>query len=186
MALMYSKGMSVGTRIPPFRLPGVDGHTYAHTSFDDAAILVVIFTCNHCPYAIACEDRLIVLQHEFSDRGVQFVLINPNDAENYPADSFDNMVVRSEEKNFPFPYLYDETQDVARAYDAACTPDIFVFDQERTLRYNGRLDDNWQEPDRVTSQDLRTVLVDLTAGRDLSIEVIPSMGCSIKWKPDGA
>ncbi len=182
MSLMYSNGMPVGTAMPPFRLPAVDGNTYAHTSFEDAAAVVVVFTCNHCPYAIASEDRLIALQHEFSDRGVQFVLINPNDADNYPEDSFDNMVVRSRDKNFPFPYLFDETQEVARVYGAVCTPDIFVFDRERTLRYNGRIDDNWQEPERVTKQDLRAVLEDLTTGRDVSIDVKPSMGCSIKWK----
>jgi len=155
---MYSKGMPVGTAIPPLRLPAVDGNTYAHTSFEEAAILVIVFTCNHCPYAIASEDRLIALQHEFSDRGVQFVLINSNDADNYPEDSFDRMVVRSREKNFPFPYLYDETQEIARAYDAVCTPDIFVFNRTRTLQYNGRIDDNWQEPERVTRRDLQAVL----------------------------
>ncbi|MBR9976599.1 MAG: thioredoxin family protein [Bacteroidetes bacterium] len=182
MALMYSKGMPVGTDMPPFELKGVDGNTWTPESFADARILVVVFTCNHCPYAKASEDRLIALQKDFSDRGVRFVLINSNDAVRYTDDSFENMVRRAKEKNYPFPYLFDETQEVAKAYDAACTPDIFVFDKERKLRYNGRIDDNWQNPEQVTREDLRTVLEDLLAGRDISIDPQPSMGCSIKWK----
>lgn len=182
MALMYSKGMPTGTPLPPFHLPGVDGNTWSQEDFRDATLLVIVFTCNHCPYAIASEDRLIALQKEFADRGVRFVLINPNDADRYPDDSFARMIDRAKDKSFPFPYLYDESQEVARRFDAACTPDIFVFDQARTLRYNGRIDDNWQEPDEVTREDLRTVLEDLLAGREIGIEAVPSMGCSIKWK----
>ena len=182
MALMYSNGMPVGSKMPAFRLPGTEGKVYEAETFKDAELLVVVFTCNHCPYAIASEDRLIALQNEFRDRNVSFLLINPNDAVNYPSDSFDNMVRRADEKHFPFPYLQDESQETARAFNAACTPDIFVFDRERTLRYNGRIDDNWQEPSKVTREDLRSVLEDLLAGRSISIDVVPSMGCSIKWK----
>jgi thiol-disulfide isomerase/thioredoxin len=177
----YSKGMPAGTPIPPFALPGVDGNMWTQDSFADAELLVVVFSCNHCPYVIATEDRLIALQNAFAPRA-RFVLINANDAVRYPDDSFDNMVIRAREKGYPFPYLHDASQDVARAYDAACTPDIFVFDRERRLRYNGRIDDNWKEPEKVTRQDLRTVLEDLLAGREVSIEAVPSMGCSIKWK----
>ena len=182
MALTYSNGLPLGSPLPAFSLPATDGSTVSSASFDGAEILVVVFTCNHCPYAIACEDRLIALQHDFASRGVQFVLISSNDAERYPEDSFENMRLRAEEKRYPFPSLYDETQEIARACDAACTPDVFVFDRERSLRYNGRIDDNWQEPDRVTREDLRTVLEDLLAGRGISIDPVPSMGCSIKWK----
>jgi len=182
MAATYSKGMPIGTPMPAFRLAGADGGTWSHTDFDDAELLVVVFSCNHCPYVIASENRLIALQREYGGRGVRFVLINPNDAVRYPDDSFENMKRRAKEKDYPFPYLHDETQEIARAFDAACTPDIFVFDRERRLRYNGRIDDNWQEPEKVTRQDLRTVLDDLLAGRDISIDPVPSMGCSIKWK----
>lgn len=182
MALMYSKGMPVGTDMPGFELKGVDGNTWTPENVADARVLVVVFTCNHCPYAKASEDRLIALQKDFSDRGVRFMLINPNDADRYSDDSFENMIRRAKEKDFPFPYLFDETQEVANAYDAACTPDIFVFDKERKLRYNGRIDDNWQHPEQVTREDLRTVLEDLLAERDISIDPKPSMGCSIKWK----
>ncbi len=179
---MHSNGMPVGTPAPDFRLTGVDRNTYTLDTFADAEVLVVVFTCNHCPYAIASEDRLIDLQKKYVQR-VRFVLINPNDAENYPEDSFDAMVDRARAKDFPFPYLHDETQEAARAYDAVCTPDIFVFDKERRLQYNGRIDDNWKDPAAATRHDLDTVIADVLAGRSISIHPVPSMGCSIKWKP---
>ena len=162
MALMHSKGMPVGSPAPPFSLPGVDGNAWSLDSFADAQLLVVVFTCNHCPYAIASEDRLLEIQSDYEDRGVRLVAISSNDAEKYPDDSFALMKERAADKAFTFPYLYDESQEVARAYDAACTPDVFVFDRNRKLIYNGRIDDNWQHPDQVERQDLRSVL----AGRD--------------------
>ncbi len=182
MALMHSKGMAVGTPAPPFSLPGVDGKRWSLDSFADAELLVVVFTCNHCPYAIASEDRLLEIQADYGNKGVQLVAINPNDADNYPADSFDNMKKRAADKGFTFPYLHDESQSVARAYDAACTPDIFVFDRDRKLVYNGRIDDNWQQPEQVTRRDLRAVLDAALEGRAVDFEHVPSMGCSIKWK----
>ncbi|MCA9580667.1 MAG: thioredoxin family protein [Myxococcales bacterium] len=182
MALTYSKGMAVGTAAPPFSLPGVDGRTYDLDSFQDATAFVVVFTCNHCPYAIACEDRLIAIQSDYADRGVRLVAINPNDSTRYPDDGFDAMKVRAKDKGFNFPYLRDESQAVAKAYDAACTPDVFVFDGDRKLVYNGRIDDNWQEPDKVTQRDLRAVLDAVLEGRPHGLEPIPSMGCSIKWR----
>jgi len=182
MALTYSKGMPLGTPAPYFSLPATDGQTYTLASFRSAEALAVIFTCNHCPYAIASEDRIISLAEKYKPLGVVFVAINPNDAASYPEDSFENMIVRAKEKAFPFPYLCDESQQVARAYDAACTPDIFVFDRERKLRYNGRIDDNWQFPEHVTRRDLETALDDILAHRELSFSLVSSMGCSIKWK----
>lgn len=182
MPVMHSKGMPIGTPAPPFSLPGVDGKTYSLDSFADAELLVVVFTCNHCPYAKACEDRLMEIHHDYRDRGVELVAINPNDAEKYPDDSFEKMKERAASKGFNFPYLRDESQEVARAYDAACTPDIFVFDRDRKLVYNGRIDDNWQEPEKVTRRDLREVLDAALEGRTVDFEHVPSMGCSIKWK----
>lgn len=180
----YSKGMPVGTAAPAFSLPGIDGKAHSLDSFRDAPVLVVVFTCNHCPYARAVEDRLIALQRDYTARGVRLCAINPNDEQKYPDDSFAHMVTRAKERGFNFPYLRDETQTVARAYDAACTPDIFVFDASRKLRYNGRIDDNWQDPTKVTRQDLRTALDRVLAGEPLGFDPVPSMGCSIKWKPD--
>ncbi len=182
MPVMHSKGMPLGTSAPPFSLPNIDGSIRSLESFSDAELLVVVFTCNHCPYAIASEDRLIELQNDYGARGVPVVAINPNDAKNYPADSFEQMKVRAAEKGFNFPYLRDESQDVARAYDAACTPDIFVFDRDRKLLYNGRIDDNWQKPNQVTRHDLRVVLDAALKGKTVDFEHVASMGCSIKWK----
>ena len=183
MALMHSNGMAVGTAAPDFNLPGVDGKSHRLADFDGPPALVVIFTCNHCPYAIAAEDRLIELAGQFEGKAA-FVAINPNDASRYPDDNFDAMVERARDKAFPFAYLHDETQAVARAYDAACTPDLFVFDAKRELVYNGRLDDNWQNPSEVSREDLRAVLEATVEGRAHELDdVVPSMGCSIKWKP---
>ena len=174
------------------RRPSIDGRSYSLASFADAHALVVIFTCNHCPYAKAVEDRLVALQRDYLARGVRLCAINPNDDQAYPDDSFPAMVERAKQKGFNFPYLRDQSQAVARAYDAACTPDIFFFgperaagdaaDQGRKLVYNGRLDDNWKEPSKVQRHDLRRVL-DLTLeSRPLDFEPVASMGCSIKWK----
>jgi peroxiredoxin len=182
MALTYSHGMAVGTAAPEFSLPGVDGKTYALDGFADAQVLCVVFTCNHCPYAKAVEERLVQVQRDYASRGVRLVAINPNDERAYPDDSFEHMVARAAERGFNFPYLHDASQAVARAYDAACTPDIFVFDRARKLFYNGRFDDNWQDASKVTRRDLRLVLDALLEGRALDFPPVASMGCSIKWK----
>lgn len=183
MALTHSKGMPLGTEAPPFSLPGTDSRTYSLEDFADAKALVVVFTCNHCPYAQAAEDRLVRLQAEYADRGVRLVAINPNDDRGYPADSFPKMIERASEKGFNFPYLRDESQEVARAYDAVCTPDVFVFGPDRRLVYNGRIDDDWRDEAAVTRHDLRDVLDAVLADRAPALpEVVPSMGCSIKWR----
>jgi peroxiredoxin len=177
----YSKGMATGTGAPAFSLPGVDGKTWSLQSFASAELLVVVFTCNHCPYAQAVEQRLVELQRDYGPRGVQLVAINPNDDRAYPDDSFERMVERAAQRHFNFPYLRDASQAVARAYDAACTPDIFVFDRQRKLIYNGRFDDNWKEPAQVRRRDLRLVLDAALSGSRVDFEPVPSMGCSIKW-----
>ncbi len=183
MALTYSKGMAVGTPAPPFSLPGTDGKTYSLAEFADAKALVVVYTCNHCPYAKASEDRLVRLQADYADRGVRLVAINPNDDRGYPEDSFDAMVKRAKERRFNFPYLRDETQEVARAYDATCTPDVFVFGPDRRLVYNGRIDDSWKDESKITRRDLRDVIDAVLADRAPALpEVVPWMGCSIKWR----
>ncbi|HEX2678549.1 MAG TPA: thioredoxin family protein [Polyangiales bacterium] len=179
----YSKGMPIGTPAPAFSLPGTDGATYTLASFADATLLVVIFTCNHCPYARALEARLDAVAKDYASQGVRVVGIHSNDERAYPEDAFARVKERVAAGEFAYPQLDDATQQVARAYDAACTPDIFVFDAERRLRYNGRCDDNWKEPEKVTRQDLRRALDRLLAGQAVDFDVHPALGCSIKWKP---
>jgi peroxiredoxin len=182
MALAYSKGMPLGTQAPEFSLPGTDGKTYSLASFKDASALVVLFTCNHCPYAQATEGRFIALAKALAMKKVAFVAISANDAERYPADSFGAMKEHAALAALPYPYLYDASQEVARAYDAACTPDVFVFSSARKLVYNGRLDDNWKDPSEVKREDLRIAIEETLAGLPVSAKIEPSMGCSIKWK----
>lgn len=171
-----------GTPGPDFKLPGTDGLTYTLASFAPAKLLVLNFTCNHCPYAQAYEDRFLDLVHEFTPRAVAFAAISPNDAKTYPADSFENMKLRATEKGWPFPYLHDEKQVAARAYGAVCTPHVFVLDAARKLAYEGRIDDNWKNPAAATSHDLRATLEALLAGQPAPAPQTNPMGCSIKWK----
>ena len=182
MPAVNSTMVPLGTPAPDFSLPGTDGKTYSLENFKDKKVLVVIFMCNHCPYVKAVLRRLINLQNDFADRSVQLVGINSNDIEKYPDDSPENMKALAEKKELPFPYLFDATQDTARAYDAVCTPDIYVYGEERTLLYRGRVDDNWQHPDEITRHDLRDAIEAILNGQPAGDEQVPSMGCSIKWK----
>lgn len=185
MALITQSGpetLDIGRPGPDFaNLPGTDGQRYGLASFEDAKLLVLNFTCNHCPYAKAYEKRFNDLAKEFHPQGVAFLAINSNDVANYPDDSLDNMVRRANEQSFAFPYVRDDDQSVAKAYGAVCTPHLFVLDGDRKLAYEGRIDDNWQNADQVTSQDLRLALEALLAGEGVSNPRTNPMGCSIKW-----
>ncbi len=172
----------LGTPAVDFKLPGVDGKVYSPESFSEKNILVVIFMCNHCPYVKAVLQRLIGLQKETGPQGVQLVGINSNDTERYPDDSFENMQMIAKEKGINFPYLFDDSQETARAYDAVCTPDIYVYGPERKLLYRGRIDDDWENEEKVTRRDLKEALDCIVAQQEVSDEQISSMGCSIKWK----
>lgn len=169
-----------GAPASDFSLPGVDGRTYTLASFRDKPVLVVVFSCNHCPYVQAFEDRMIAVQRDYAARGVQLVAINSNDETQFPDDSFPRMVERAKEKGFNFPYLRDESQAVAEAYGAQCTPHVFVFDKERRLRYQGRIEDD-KDPKQAKTRDLRDALDALLAGRAVQNPVTPAFGCSIKW-----
>ncbi len=182
MALLESLPLHLGKNIIPFSLPATDGKGYGPLDFEDKKVLVVIFMCNHCPYIKATIDRMIAIQADYAEKGVQLLGINANDADDYPEDSFEAMQAWVEEKGVNFPYLRDDSQHVARAYQAQCTPDIYVFDENRKLAYHGRIDDNWKDPAAVTKQDLREALDALLAGEKVSEDQKPSMGCSIKWK----
>lgn len=172
----------LGAPCPDFDLPGVDGKSYRLADFDRAPVLVVMFICNHCPYAQAVEDRLIRLARDFGARGAAFVGVCSNDAVTYPDDAFDKLAERWRRKQYGFPYLHDEAQDVARAFAAVCTPDIFVYGRDRRLAYRGRIDDSWKDESKVTRHELADAVEALLDGRPPSGEQRPSMGCSIKWK----
>jgi len=165
-----------------FALPGVAGKTYSPEDFGEAKALAVIFWCNHCPYVRAWEDRVIAVQHEFAGRGVRFVLINSNDPAKYPEDSFEQMQVRARLKAYPFPYLFDESQEVARRYGATRTPEIFLFDAARTLRYHGAPDDNSEDPQAVRQHYLRDAVEAVLADQAPAVAETPPRGCSIKWR----
>ena len=182
MPPLHSTMVPLGTVAHDFQLEGTDGKSYSLSSFVDREVLAIIFMCNHCPYVKAVLKRLIDLQNAFIDRGVQFIGINPNDAMRYPDDSLENMKIIAKENDFSFPYLIDPSQKTAKEYDAVCTPDLYVYSKERKLRYRGRIDDNWEHPEKVTRQDLKLALESILAGQLVANEQIPSMGCSIKWK----
>ena len=166
--------LRVGEKASDFKLPGVDGKNHTLTELTNGhKAVVVVFTCNHSPHAKAYEERLIALQRDYEKKRVQFLCINSNDASSYPEDSFDQMKVRAAKKGFNFPYLRDELQVVARAYGAECTPETFLLDGSYTLRYNGRIDDNWQNPSAVNSNDLRDALDALLPARKLPTPSLP-------------
>ena len=172
--------VKLGSVAPYFNLPDTSGKNLSIEDFD-SELLVIVFTCNHCPYAKAVEDRLIKLGKEYKN-DVDFVLISSNDSENYPEDSPKKMAERHAEKGYPFPYLYDETQEVAKAYSAVCTPDIFLYNGDRKLEYRGRIDDNWQNPEQVEREELKMAIEAVLNGKTVDFEQKPSMGCNIKWK----
>jgi peroxiredoxin len=179
---MATNTLKIGSPAPDFNLPGIDGKKYSLSSFKDKNAIIVIFSCNHCPYVQANEDRIKQIQKDYKDKGVEVIAINSNDDKGYPEDSFDNMKKRAAEKKFNFLYLRDDIQSVAHAYDATHTPEIFLFDKERKLAFHGKIDDNWQEPNKVQNPYLRNALDELLAGKEISVPETFTIGCTIKWK----
>lgn len=179
---MATNTLKIGSTAPDFNLLGVDGKNYSLKSFSDKQALIIIFSCNHCPYVQAYEGRIKQIQEDYRDRGVTVVAINSNEDKGYPEDSFENMKKRAIEQKFNFPYLRDEDQSVARAYDATHTPEIFLFDKNRKLVFHGKIDDNWQEPKKVQNHYLRNALDELLAGKEISVPETFTIGCTIKWK----
>jgi len=175
--------LKINDRMPEFKnLPGVDGKKYSSSDFKDANILIIVFSCNHCPYVKAYEDRMIQLQVDYSSKGVQLVAINSNDAKNYPEDNFDEMTKRAQQKGFNFKYLRDENQLAAETFGATHTPQFFVFDHERNLRYSGKMDDNWDNSKAVKENYLRYALDALLTSKEVKVPETFSIGCTIKWK----
>ena len=171
--------LSIGAPAPPFTLPDTTGREW---SVDGSPATVVVFTCNHCPYALAWHDRIADAARDYADRGVRFVAINANDADRYPRDSIEAMRDRVQREDWPMPYLHDATQEVARAYDAQTTPDVFVVDAGGVLRYRGAPDGDHDDPGQ-RAQWLRDALDAVLAGTPLEREQTRPVGCSIKWKP---
>jgi len=174
--------LQIGEEAPDFSLCGTDGKSYSLADFADAKILVVVFTCNHCPFVVGSEDRMLELYNDYADKGVAMVGINSNETENHPTDDYEHMVIRAKEKGFPWPYLRDDTQKVAMAYGALRTPHYFVFDADRKLRYTGRMDDNPREPGKETTRELRDALDALLDDKEPPVPVTNPIGCNVKWQ----
>ena len=178
----HPEPLPIGAPAPDFALPGVDGKTHRLGDFG-APVLVYVQGCNHCPYVLAALDRLQRLARDYKDKGVQFVMVNSNDAAQYPADDFAAMRRFKEAHALPFPYLFDETQEVAKAYRTFRTPELLVFGEERTLAYHGRIDDNLKEPERATTHELKDALDALLSGGAVAEPETYAVGCTVKWKP---
>ena len=187
MVVTPSTMLQLGTEAPAFRLPDTLGNPVSLDDFKDAPALLVVFMCNHCPYVKHVRPGFSRLVREYQEKGVAVVAINSNDVESYPDDSPERMAEEAQQHAYSFTYLYDETQEAAKAYRAACTPDFFVFDKDRKLVYRGQMDSSRPgSPLPVTGVDLRAALDAVLEDRPAPTEQMPSMGCNIKWKPGNA
>ena len=184
MALTPSTMLKLGTPLPRFRLPDPSGKVVSSDDFQNSPALLVAFICNHCPYVKHLRDGLAEFARDYQGSGLAMVAINSNDAANYPDDSPAKMAEEVEQAGYVFPYLYDESQEVAKAYRAACTPEFYLFDADRRLVYRGQFDDSRPENGRpVTGADLRAAVDALLAGQPIPPDQTPGIGCNIKWKP---
>ena len=170
-----------GQKAIDFRLPSTEGKDYKLSDFDKFKYLVIFFTCNHCPYVIGSDEVTKLTAEKYRSRGVGFAGINSNSENTYPEDSFPNMVLRMEKHKFPWVYLYDQSQEMAKAYGALRTPHFYVFDENRTLVYTGRGVDNPRDTSRMTINNLDNVLDELTSGKKISVDLTNPIGCNIKW-----
>lgn len=178
--------LQIGESAPDFKLTATDGLTYQLSDFDDVPVLVVFFTCNHCPYVIGSDEVTRQTVNKFAPQGVKFVGINSNSKATKPGDDFDHMVARMEEHNFPWLYLHDEPQEIALAYGALRTPHFYVFDQDRKLVYTGRAVDNPKDTSKITVNDLDQALEEHLAGRQISVPLTNPLGCNVKWEGQDA
>lgn len=180
---MATDTLKIGSSLPSFiDLAGTDGKKYSLKDFADKKVLVVVFSCNHCPTVQAYEDRMIGFQRDYAQKGVQLVAINSNETVNYPEDNFEEMVKRARRRGFNFPYLRDEDQSAATAFGATHTPEFFLFDEQRKLRYHGKMDDNHKDPAAVKLNYLREAADAVISGREVKEPETYSIGCTIKWK----
>lgn len=182
MSLLESIQIPLGTDMPPFTLKDPRGTVHTGDQLFGSTGLLVLFTCNHCPYAVAVWPRFIRLSHDAKEHGINTVAINPNIHPNYPEDAPEKMIQKITEWQIPFPYLVDESQETARTFKAQCTPDIYLFNSHKQLVYHGRIDDNWKNETQVTKEDLKIAITQLANEEEISSKQFPSMGCSIKWR----
>ncbi len=181
MAELSTFQLHAGDPAPHFALPGVDGKTYRLEEFANDPFLLVVFWCNHCPYVQAWEGRMIDIGRRYLPKGVRTLLINSNDARAYPEDRFESMVRRAKEKQYPFPYLHDESQEVAHAYGALVTPHPMLFDRGRRLLFQGRIDNDHQHPELVSERYLERALDQALSGKPVQPSEVPVQGCTVKW-----
>lgn len=178
--------LEIGDRAPDFSLPAVDGKTYTLDDFAGSAALVVVFSCNHCPFVIGSEDRMNAFAADYAPRGVAMISINSNETDNHPDDSFEHMVTRAAEKDFKFVYARDEDQSVALAYGALRTPHYYLFDADRRLRYTGRMDDDPRDAANASTHELRDAADAVLAGSAVAVELTNPLGCNVKWADQDA
>jgi peroxiredoxin len=174
--------LQIGDTAPDFSLPATDGSTYQLSDFSDSKLLVIFFTCNHCPYVIGSDEITRETADKFSNKGVKFVGINSNSKHTHPDDDFDHMVERMNEYEFPWIYLYDESQEIAKIYGALRTPHFYLFDSDRKLIYTGRGVDTPRDTSKMTINDLENAIDDHLAGRTVSIPITNPIGCNVKWE----
>jgi len=182
MALLESVNIQLGTKMPAFSLQDSNGKEYESKELSGEKGLLIVFTCNHCPYALAVWDRIIKIASQVEKLGINTVAINPNIHPDFPEDSPEKMKELTEKLGINFPYLVDETQQTAKDFKAQCTPDIYLLNNEGKLVYHGRVDDNWQDEHAVTSHELLAAINSLANGLEIENDQKPSMGCSIKWR----
>jgi peroxiredoxin len=185
MSATESAMLALGTLAPAFSLPDVvTGRTITLEDFAAKEVLLVMFICPHCPYVIHVQDEIARIGRDYASKSIGIVAISSNDAQAYPSDSPDGMRAQAAKSGFNFPYCYDESQDVARAYQAVCTPEFYVFNRDRRLVYRGQLDDSRRRtPIPVTGRDVRTAIDNTLAGKEVAPDQRPSIGCNIKWRP---
>lgn len=175
-------GLSVGDKAIDFELKNVDGNMVSLADYDEAKGYIVIFTCNSCPYAQAYEDRIIALHKKYAPQGYPVVAINPNDPERSPKDSFENMKTRAKEKDFPYVYLFDESQEVTQTYGATRTPHVFLLDKNLTVKYIGAIDNNYKDADAADEKYVEEAIEALKKGKSIEPDFTKAIGCTIKWK----
>lgn len=178
---MATETLRIGSKLPVFNLMAVDDNFYSQESFNDKKGIVVMFSCNHCPYVQAYEERVKEIQNKYKNE-LQIIAINSNDDINYPDDSFEKMKERAKEQNFNFLYLRDSDQSVAKLFGATHTPELFLFNEKRELTYHGKVDDNWKDPDLVSEKYLQNAIEEMLNNKIISIPETFSIGCTIKWK----